>query len=125
MTIAKAFVGTKGPQGRRQVHTLKGNQVLPLPHYQDTLHIVIPGWSWGNNSLGAKQLAIAILFDVTDDVEVAQRLGDRFWRAVVRNLADAGWVLTECWVQRWIMKQICPAGPNDAIDLGDVGGTAS
>ncbi|HEX4614243.1 MAG TPA: DUF6166 domain-containing protein [Urbifossiella sp.] len=62
------------------------------------------GFEWGYSGAGAKQLALALLLDATDDVELSQRMYQWFVWATVWGWRDT-WEITAGeifgWVDRW------------------------
>lgn len=60
------------------------------------------GFEWAYSGSGPAQLALAILFDVTDDRVVAERQYQDFKSRVIANLNAGEWTLHEEDVRQWL-----------------------
>jgi len=62
------------------------------------------GFSWGYEGSGPAQLALALLLDVTDEVEVALKFYQNFKRHVVAiHPMGKSWSITEREISDWLM----------------------
>jgi len=59
------------------------------------------GFHWGDESDGARQLAVALLMDVTGDVATTLRWHERFAQTYVSKLSDA-WTVPEIDIALWL-----------------------
>ena len=62
------------------------------------------GFSWGYSGSGPAQLALALLYDVTEDKEIAVRLHQDFKREYVTAWGDT-WEITDFQIQSWVDRQ--------------------
>lgn len=61
------------------------------------------GFQWGYQGSGPAQLALGLLLDVTDDIELSKHLHQEFKRAFVANFLDE-WELDETDIKDWINR---------------------
>ncbi len=79
----------------------------PLRHH--VLHSPT-GFEWGYGGSGPADLALAILADATEDLELAQELHQRFKWDVVAKLPRDRWTLFRSKVLAWVEAQgRCPS----------------
>jgi len=95
-TTEVRYVGTRVRGGVR-VTTYPGGQELTPSRSLDVERHSPAGFEWGYGGSGPAQLALAILLDYTDDVDVARAHYQQFKREVVCHLectGDGTWTLT-------------------------------
>lgn len=59
------------------------------------------GFNWGYQGSGPAQLALALLYDVTGDKDIAVRLHQEFKRAFVAAWGDT-WEITDTDIRGWV-----------------------
>ena len=62
------------------------------------------GFNWGYQGSGPAQLALALLYDVTGDKDIAVRLHQAFKRAFVATWGET-WEITDDYIQEWVGNQ--------------------
>ena len=67
------------------------------------------GFSWGYQGSGPAQLALALLYDVTRDKDIAVRLHQDFKRAFVATWGDT-WEITEDDIRGWVDSHLDAIG---------------
>jgi len=63
------------------------------------------GLNWGYGGSGPAQLALALLYDVTKDKDIAVRLHQEFKRDYVATWGDT-WEVTDVYIQGWIDSKL-------------------
>ena len=87
--MKKVSAGRLTPDGA--VVTVNGR---PLDPRYDLRNHSPTGYAWGYGGSGPAQLALAILADLLEDDEKAQRLYQPFkWKVIARLPQNAGWTL--------------------------------
>ena len=59
------------------------------------------GFNWGYQGSGPAQLALALLYDVTRDKDIAVRFHQEFKRAHVATWGET-WEITDAYIRGWI-----------------------
>lgn len=89
-------------QGRRTIDglvvTVDGK---PLPEHYEVKRFTKYGFEWTYEGESPQQLALAIIYDYTGDMDRAVVLAEPFMKAVVANL-DNDWVLSGDEVGRFV-----------------------
>jgi len=63
------------------------------------------GFNWGYQGSGPAQLALALLYDVTRDKDIAVRLHQEFKRDYVSTWSDT-WEITNASIQGWVVSKL-------------------
>jgi len=63
------------------------------------------GFSWGFQGSGPAQLALALLYDVTGNKDIAVLFHQKFKRALVSTWGDT-WEITDDYIQGWVDGKI-------------------
>lgn len=94
----RAYVGRHG-NGPARVYLEEAGTLYPL---RQIAHLVSAEVDW-SSSIGAKRLALSILFDATwGDAELCEKLYRKFAAEVVRGLPTHAWRLRRDFVWAWI-----------------------
>jgi hypothetical protein len=64
------------------------------------------GFSWGNFGLGAAQLAVAILYDLTEDRYLSSYLYDDFKQEFLALSSMNGFSFDQAIIEKWINQKI-------------------
>jgi len=74
-----------------------------LPQYQNLWDHSPSGFNWGYGGSGPHQLALALLYHVTGDAEVASNNAQNFKWDIISNLdMDKDWQMTETKIEDWL-----------------------
>jgi len=82
----------------------RGTRILSPKPSQELFNHSPDGFSWGYGGSGPAQLALALLFDVTLDKEIALTWHQDFKRDVVVNFGGE-WKLTEDKIWAWLKSK--------------------
>jgi hypothetical protein len=105
--MPKVYRGIR-PRLSAIVVTVNGHTLDPKPS-QAIWNYSPTGFNWGYSGSGPAQLALAILYDLTGDVEVAVANYQEFKRQFVAGFGDE-WTLTEEEVTHWLSLSQTKAG---------------
>lgn len=114
------FVGAR-VEGICHVYRLDPPDCNRLKHYLPPGRGSKGGYEWGYGGAGPAELAFCLLADVTQDVEVAELLYQRFKWDVVKLLPRAGWVIESEYIEEWMVRQIGERLATDHSDILDLG----
>ena len=67
------------------------------------------GFNWGYGGSGPAQLALALLYDVTKDKDIAVRLHQEFKRDCVATWGDT-WEITNAYIHGWVDSKLGAVG---------------
>lgn len=99
------YAGDRHSDGVGHQLVTKENDILsPVPSQRLANHSP-DGFNWGYGGSGPAQLALAILFDVTGDKDIALRYYQDFKREVVARWGDI-WRITTTEVLDWLEDQM-------------------
>lgn len=97
--LTTRFDVIEGDRSTREVY-LAGGRLNPSESLAVAAHSP-DGFGWGNDDLGAAQLALAILLRATDrDTALAQH--EAFTREVIATLPQGDFSLRLAWVHEWL-----------------------
>jgi hypothetical protein len=97
------YRGYKYQQAGRLVVTRDGRDLSPKPSQKLWNHSP-DGFQWGYGGSGPAQLALALLFDVTNDSELSVRLHQAFKRDFVAGWGEQ-WEISTEQINYWIKKK--------------------
>ena len=83
----------------------KDNDILDPTPSQKIWNHSPGGFNWGYGGSGPAQLALALLYDVTKDKDIAVRLHQEFKRDYVATWGDT-WEITTACIQGWIDSKL-------------------
>jgi len=90
--------------------TAHGNVVnvdgLPLPPCAEHSGAVVKLFDWGNAGQGARYMTEALLEDALESNHLSQELWNEYLLAVVANLPNSGWTLTQGDVWAWALSHL-------------------
>ena len=81
--------------------SIGGEDTLLTPEPSQEIVNHNDSFNWGDGGSDSAQLALAILFDVTDDAEFARRVYQDFKSDVIAHLPDQ-WDLQRVDIEHWI-----------------------
>ena len=99
----KQYRGSRGDHGV-SVMVLSPGSVYPLPFRLDLQRHSPTGFEWGYLGSGPAQLALAILADTVGAGD-AQTYHQQFKEAVIAQIRDTSWTLTEEFVRGWVSNK--------------------
>ncbi|MDA8002591.1 MAG: DUF6166 domain-containing protein [Alphaproteobacteria bacterium] len=115
MQNERTYRGEVNPGGGIEV-TVDGH---PLDFFEDVLREskeMPASFSWGTGTPGCVRLAFALLFDVSNDPEFAQRWSVAFCREKIDKLdRKTSWVMSSQCINDWVKKTRDSAMANKAL----------
>jgi len=108
MMTNRTFVGVYIPDGEHHVFVedADGNQ-RELLTYEEVRSHSPDGFCWGYNGSGPSQLALVIMIETFDSMDLALRYYQKFKDSVIsKKPMDLNFRLTETEVQEWMTLQL-------------------
>ena len=102
----QAFVGIRDVGGICHLYLRDGDDLREIsPNRSQEVYNHSPdGFDWGSGGSGSRQLALAILLEVTGDDDRALNLHHDFEFQVVARLPNDHWTLATQKVQEWVIN---------------------
>ena len=97
------YQGKRRYRGTGPQPVLRGNDPLPLDPSLDLVKHSPYGFNWGYGGDGPKQLALALLLDVTKNPKVALQFYHSFTSEFV-SLWPETWSITDDQIRNWLME---------------------